>query len=74
MSFGFKYGLPIDADIVMDVRFYRTILCASIYELNGLDQPVRDYAMAQPATEKFYEQFSGLLKTSCRYSGKAKQV
>lgn len=63
MSFGFKYGLPIDADIVMDVRFLSNPYYVPAFkELNGLDQPVRDYVMAQPATEKFYEQFSGLLK------------
>ncbi len=63
MSFGFKYGLPIDADIVMDVRFLpNPYYVPAFKELNGLDQPVSDYVMAQPATEKFYEQFSGLLK------------
>ena len=63
MSFGFKYGLPIDADIVMDVRFLPNPYYVPEFKaLNGLDTPVRDYVMAQPATEKFYQQLSGMLK------------
>ena len=64
MSFGFKYGLPIDADIVMDVRFLpNPYYVAEFKALNGLDKPVRDYVMEQPATEKFYQQLTALLKS-----------
>ncbi|MFL2080425.1 RNase adapter RapZ [Latilactobacillus sakei] len=64
MSFGFKYGLPIDADIVMDVRFLpNPYYVAEFKALNGLDKPVRDYVMKQPATEKFYQQLTALLKS-----------
>lgn len=53
-SFGFKYGPPADADIIMDVRFipnpyYEDRLRA----LTGLDDDVRDYVMAQQATGEF---------------------
>lgn len=64
MSFGFKYGLPIDADIVMDVRFLpNPYYVAEFKALNGLDKPVRDYVMEQPATEQFYQQLTALLKS-----------
>ncbi|MCH5462178.1 RNase adapter RapZ [Lactobacillus sp. LC28-10] len=64
MSFGFKYGLPIDADIVMDVRFLpNPYYLPELKNLTGLDQPVYDYVMKQPETESFYNQFLGLLKS-----------
>lgn len=64
MSFGFKYGLPIDADIVMDVRFLpNPYYLPELRELTGKDQSVYDYVMSQPQTEEFYERFIGLLKT-----------
>ncbi|KRO07158.1 hypothetical protein IV61_GL000807 [Levilactobacillus parabrevis] len=64
MSFGFKYGLPIDADIVMDVRFLpNPYYIPALRNLTGKDQEVYDYVMAQPQTEEFYEQFIKLLTT-----------
>lgn len=46
VSFGFKYGLPIDADIVMDVRFLpNPHYVAELRPLTGLDAPVYDYVM-----------------------------
>ncbi|ANK59967.1 MULTISPECIES: RNase adapter RapZ [Loigolactobacillus] len=64
ISFGFKYGLPIDADIVMDVRFLTNPYYVPEFKpLTGLDEPVYNYVMQQPATEEFYERFSGLLHT-----------
>ncbi|WP_407887143.1 RNase adapter RapZ [Levilactobacillus sp. N40-8-2] len=64
MSFGFKYGLPIDADIVMDVRFLpNPYYIPELRNLTGKDQKVYDYVMAQPQTEEFYEQFIKLLTT-----------
>lgn len=65
MSFGFKYGLPIDADIVMDVRFLPNPYYVPAFKnKTGLDQPVADYVNQQPATEQFYQQFMALLKTA----------
>ncbi|WP_341779517.1 RNase adapter RapZ [Levilactobacillus sp. HBUAS70063] len=64
MSFGFKYGLPIDADIVMDVRFLpNPYYIPALRNQTGKDQDVYDYVMAQPQTEEFYEQFIKLLTT-----------
>ncbi|MFD0896431.1 RNase adapter RapZ [Loigolactobacillus binensis] len=62
MSFGFKYGVPIDADIVMDVRFLpNPYYVPEFKKLTGLNQAVYDYVMQQPATEDFYERFSSML-------------
>lgn len=62
MSFGFKYGLPIDADIVMDVRFLpNPYYVPEFRDKTGLDQPVYDYVMDQPEAETFYNQFYGML-------------
>ncbi|MHC9000888.1 RNase adapter RapZ [Enterococcus bulliens] len=62
LSFGFKYGLPIDADIVMDVRFLpNPHYIQELRPLTGLDQPVYDYVMSFDETEAFYQQFSQLL-------------
>lgn len=63
LSFGYKYGLPIDADIVMDVRFLpNPYYVDALKPLTGLDQPVYDYVMAQPATTPFYQQWLSLLQ------------
>lgn len=61
-SFGFKHGAPIDADLVMDVRF----LPNPYYEpqlkgLTGLDKPVRDFVLYRPETEEFLEKWRALL-------------
>lgn len=61
-SFGFKHGAPLDADLVMDVRF----LPNPYYEpqlkgLTGLDKPVRDFVLYRPETEEFQEKWRALL-------------
>lgn len=62
VSFGFKYGLPIDADIAMDVRFLpNPHYIDELRPLTGLDTPVYDYVMQQPETETFYRKFTELL-------------
>lgn len=62
LSFGFKYGLPIDADIVMDVRFLpNPHYIDELRPLTGLDQPVFDYVMSQPETKIFYHKFYDVL-------------
>lgn len=63
MSFGFKYGLPIDADIVMDVRFLRNpFYIKELKTQTGMDKPVYDYVMEDAETKNFYDKFYGLLK------------
>ena len=58
VSFGFKYGLPIDADIVMDVRFLpNPHYIPELRPQTGLDKPVYDYVMSFPETESFYTNF-----------------
>lgn len=62
VSFGFKYGLPIDADIVMDVRFLpNPHYVPDLRPLTGLDKPVYDYVMNFPETQEFYDKFMALL-------------
>jgi UPF0042 nucleotide-binding protein len=64
VSFGFKYGLPIDADIVMDVRFLpNPHYIPELKPQTGLDKPVYDYVMSFPETEDFYQRFLGLLQS-----------
>lgn len=64
VSFGFKYGLPIDADIVMDVRFLpNPHYIAELRPLTGLDQAVYEYVMQFSETEEFYTKFKTLLDT-----------
>ncbi|MBP1047675.1 RNase adapter RapZ [Enterococcus sp. BWM-S5] len=63
VSFGFKYGLPIDADIVMDVRFLpNPHYIPELRPLTGLEKSVYDYVMEFPETEEFYTRFTGLLE------------
>jgi UPF0042 nucleotide-binding protein len=62
MSFGFKYGVPIDADLVFDVRFlpnphYIDYLKAQ----TGLNEEVSSYVLKQPETQKFVEKLTDLL-------------
>ena len=62
VSFGFKYGLPIDADIAMDVRFLpNPHYIEELRPMTGMDEPVYDYVMSFEETEKFYQQFKDLI-------------
>lgn len=62
MSFGFKYGLPIDADMVADLRFLpNPFWVDELRPLSGLDDPVSDYVLAQPRAEEFLEQYERLV-------------
>ncbi len=63
MSFGFKYGILIDADIVMDVRFLpNPYYVKELREKTGNDQAVYDYVMNSEMTEEFYQQFIKMLR------------
>ena len=65
MSFGFKYGLPLDADIVMDVRFLpNPYYIPELKHLTGNDKEVQDYVMKQKEAQDFYDHFYSLLKTA----------
>ncbi len=57
VPFGFKYGLPLDADLVFDVRcFPNPFYIQELKEKTGNDKEVRDYVMSFPETQKFYRQ------------------
>ena len=61
-SFGFKHGAPLDADVVMDVRFLpNPYYDPELRELTGLDAPVRDYVMLRDETIEFKKRWHSLL-------------
>ena len=62
MSFGFKYGIPVDADLVADVRFLpNPHWTAELRPLNGLDEPVSSTVLRQPAAQTFLELYPQLV-------------
>ncbi|MDQ3985665.1 MAG: RNase adapter RapZ [Actinomycetota bacterium] len=61
ISFGYKFGLPLDADIVLDVRFLpNPHWVEGLRDLTGLDEPVREYVMKQDATSDFMTRIQDL--------------
>lgn len=55
-SFGFKYGLPLDSDLVIDVRFLpNPFYDEELRPLSGLDEPVKDYIMQFDQVHKFLD-------------------
>lgn len=61
-SFGYKHGLPMDADIVMDLRFLpNPHWDEALRPLTGRDPAVRDFVLGSPAAADFLEHFEGLL-------------
>jgi RNase adapter protein RapZ len=62
VSFGFKYGLPVDADLVVDVRFLpNPHWIPELRELTGRDQEVRDYVLAQDGARTFLDSYAAIL-------------
>ena len=58
VAFGFKYGLPMDADNVADMRFIANpYWVEELRPLTGHDAPVRDYVFAQPGAMEFAEKY-----------------
>ena len=65
MSFGFKYGLPLDADIVLDVRFLpNPFYVPELKHLTGNDAAVQEYVMKSPLAKKFYAHLKSFLETA----------
>ena len=63
VSFGFKYGPPIDADIVMDVRFLpNPYYMPKLKHRTGLDRSVRDFVMRRDETAQFLERWKSLVE------------
>lgn len=62
MSFGFKYGIPVDADVVLDARFLpNPHWVDSLREHTGLDSDVRQYVLDAPAADSFLTEAVRLL-------------
>jgi UPF0042 nucleotide-binding protein len=74
-SFGFKHGVPLDADLVFDCRFLpNPHWVEKLRPLTGLDAPVRDYVMSQCETGPFMDKLDdlfGLLLPSYVKEGKS---
>jgi UPF0042 nucleotide-binding protein len=65
VSFGFKFGAPRDADLVLDVRFLpNPHWIPELRPLPGTDEAVRDHVRGQPAYAAFMERLRGLLDVS----------
>ena len=62
MSFGFKYGIPIEADIVFDVRFLpNPFYVPELMNKSGLDRDVADYIFQSDQTKMFIDKFLDLM-------------
>jgi UPF0042 nucleotide-binding protein len=65
VSFGYKYGLPADADIVADCRFLpNPHWIEDLAPLTGQDAPVRDFVLGQPGAKEFLDAFTEALHTA----------
>ena len=65
ISFGYKYGLPVDADLVADCRFLpNPHWVPELRPLSGLDVSVRDYVLGQPAATAFLAAYLSVLDVS----------
>lgn len=63
ISFGFKHGLPLAADLVFDVRFLpNPYYIDSLREKTGDSQEVRDYVMDSPKSVEFLERLKGMIE------------
>ena len=63
MSFGFKHGIPQDADLVFDVRFLpNPFYLDELKHLTGNDKPVQDYVMKCPEAEVFLQKLQDMLE------------
>ena len=61
-SFGFRYGIPPESDLVMDVRFLpNPYFVVALKPFSGIDPRVRDFVLAQPATIEFLTKFQDML-------------
>jgi UPF0042 nucleotide-binding protein len=65
VSFGYKYGLPVDADLVADCRFLpNPHWVPELRPLSGLDASVRDYVLGQSAASAFLAAYLAVLEVS----------
>ena len=75
ISFGFKHGVPMEADLVFDVRFLpNPYYVQELRAKTGLDKPVREYVYNSPVTEEFVrrlKEFTGWLLPRYEEEGKS---
>lgn len=63
LSFGFKYGIPTDADLVFDVRFLpNPYYVEELRPLTGLDQPIQDFVQASPQYHMFLDKLEDMIQ------------
>ncbi len=63
ISFGYKYGLPVDADLVVDCRFLpNPHWVPELRAHTGREAAVRDYVLAQPGAQEFLDRYEGLVR------------
>jgi UPF0042 nucleotide-binding protein len=63
LSFGFKYGVPVDADLSLDVRFIENpYFVDDLRPLSGLDEPVSRFVLEKPDAQGFLERAMALLE------------
>jgi RNase adapter protein RapZ len=63
VSFGYKYGLPVDADLVVDVRFLpNPFWIPELRDLTGRDDEVRDYVLGQQDAKEFIDRYTEILQ------------
>jgi UPF0042 nucleotide-binding protein len=65
ISFGYKFGIPLEADLVFDTRFIQNpYYVPDLREHSGLTEPVRDFVLAQPGAEEYVARIEDLLEFS----------
>ncbi|SFD22062.1 RNase adapter RapZ [Clostridium uliginosum] len=63
LSFGFKYGIPVDSDLVFDVRFIpNPFYIPELKQYSGNDKAVKDYVLKQEETSTFIDKLQDMLK------------
>ncbi len=62
VAFGFKYGIPIDADLVFDVRFLpNPFYVEKLRPLSGMDDEVQEYVLRSDVAQRFLEKLTGMI-------------
>ena len=62
VSFGYKYGIPLDADLVFDVRFLpNPYYLEQLKPLSGLDEPVRNFVFSYNQTQEFMQMLEAMI-------------
>ena len=62
IAFGYKYGIPMEADLVLDVRFLpNPYYVEELKSQSGMDQPVYDYVMDRPDTAEYMKKLTDFL-------------